>query len=168
MPQSTPPKIRAQIILWIDDEGAIHAEAPGRNGAREKLDIEIPRSLQMELQFRANESRAREQDEALDRNKRVYDLTASFHGHDFARQHVGRKFRKDAEMRRFLHSKAGGGFSHEEIDQMEERGELKGTAFFSSAETEMRKRIREDNEALGRNPPHKTPRKAHKPQVASG
>lgn len=83
--------VRAQIIFWIDDEGVVHAEAPGRNGMREKLNIEIPRMLVADLQIRADEARERERAEAAERHRRIWDTCAlrPGQGQQFAEKTIG-------------------------------------------------------------------------------
>src|SRR5579863_2011619 len=91
------------VVLCLRPDGTIQAEAPGANGTRVKLDDSLLRNLppqyQDSLVEQQNRLRRKAQDEALERNRWVFNYVAETHNHGsesgeaFARRTVGRTVR---------------------------------------------------------------------------
>lgn len=89
MPQNTP-----QVTVFLDTSGRLHIEAPGKNGARQKIDIPLGfetanPELMFELQSQADEiqRKAAEDLKTLQRANFVYVYET--HGLSLARKVIG-------------------------------------------------------------------------------
>lgn len=128
----------AQITIFLDASGNYHCEAPGKNGARAKIDFDadsLPALLRAELidqQHRIKKAEA-EQVEAqrkqnASRHSRIVNYTADHY--PSALPLVEPNPRKISAVLRSKYLEMG--YSGAEIDMMERRGEMGSTAFFEA------------------------------------
>jgi hypothetical protein len=144
-----------QLSLFLDDSKTLHCEAPGRNGARRKIplyDTPVARSRESlaaiirdasyamadELISQLERAEAdakiaakRKQELSQQIRERVVEYIAANHPAQLRHFANLPPTKLNNSMRAWLASDAGGKFTSAEIDLMQQRGELGGTAFFT-------------------------------------
>ena len=128
----------AQITIFLDSAGNYHCEAPGQNGARCKVEFD-PDSLpawqraelidqQHRIKKAAADAREQEQKRAKQRHADIVDYTAEHYPSILAC--VEPSVRKISKILRAKYREIG--YTEDDINKMEKRGEFPGAAFFGT------------------------------------